>query len=90
MSVYSFSLDVLCGVEKPGSDGRIIFTTCEGSGADVQDALVNATVGLEDWLGNDKGHIFLSELPDELYAIVEREVSESRMDAVDREIDQVI
>jgi hypothetical protein len=86
MSVYSFSLSVLEGVEKPGSDGRIIFTTCEGSGADVQDALNNATVGLEDWLGNDKGQILLSELPGDLYAIVEREVTESRRDAVRREI----
>ena len=76
MSIYNFSSDTTSGREIPGHDGRMLYTTVESSGDSVKEVIANAHVGREDWHGNDRGHVWLSEVNDELYAIVEQEIVE--------------
>lgn len=64
---YNFSLNCLAGCELPYGDGRLTYTTVETCGDDLSDCLSNATIGIDDWHGNDKGHTDASELSDALH-----------------------
>ncbi len=57
-------------------DGRIVYTTVETFGNDLKDCLINATIGREDWNGNECEARSIDDLTSEQYDIVERAISE--------------
>lgn len=75
MKTYHFSSDCLQGYEKPGSDGGAHFTTAESEGSDIKDLLANCTVGYDTGAGGT-GYMWLSDLPEKLYALVEKDIAE--------------
>jgi hypothetical protein len=51
--------------EKHGSDGRMIVTSVESDGDTLEELYANATVGLEDWNGNELPFIKLDDMAEQ-------------------------
>ncbi len=74
---YNLDLNVIDGRECKFHDGRVLYTSVEAFGNDLQDCLANATVGRVDWHGNDFEAVSVGELSSELYELVERAITEA-------------
>ena len=67
---FSMTLDM-----QSKSDERITLTTVESFGRDMDDLLANATVGREDWNGNEIYQIDLGDLDSETYDAIVQEMT---------------
>lgn len=74
---FNLSLGVLEGCEVPGYDGRAIYTTIETFGNDLDDCLANASIGREDWHGNELEFHTPGDLSDSHYLLLERALIET-------------
>ncbi len=77
---YNITSNVLENCEA-SSCGRVVYTTIETFGNDLDDLLANAYVGREDWNGNERPQLHISDLSEAHYGDVERDLIEAMISA---------
>lgn len=74
MSKYLYNVTSECfeGSDVKFHNGRLLYTTLETYGNSIEDCIFNATIGIEDWHGNEQGHRNLDELNEEQILMAEK------------------